>query len=1017
MENIFLKILNISITASWLVLAVLLMRLLLRKAPRYITVIMWALVGIRLLLPFSFESALSLIPSTETVPPEILYETAPQVHTGIGILNNAVNPVISESFAPTPGASVNPLQVITFLAGWIWVTGMAAMAIYTLISCLRIRRKLREAIPLRENIYLCDRIETPFIFGLFRPKIYLPSSMAGADVPLVLAHEQAHLKRKDHFWKPLGFLLLTVYWFNPLMWVAYILLCRDIETACDEKVLRDMGEEVKKPYSQALINCSVPRKMIAACPLAFGEVSVKSRIKKVLSYKKPAFWLLIAAVVVCLVLSVCFLTNPRTVNDQMQVFLDCTIADHFQTEKSAGNACCLDYEILGTKKKGKETTVYMWVLYEEFSYENGKLQQQTGSHIPTVITARKENGNYQLAEYWEPRDGGYYTDDIREKFPMRLWLKALDSQRYIDRQKKACRELAEEYFKENAYSTPTGSVIHIPDQSVTYDDLGLNMTLVWEDGGTLNAVFQYEPATSQAGFPTTTQEYQLYAIHDGKRWPFEDHVRKVLGQDYPAREPVTEWTIYTIKAGEQTAVPIDLSELGMELPPGSYELVKEVTLQIGDMRYKKEYSVPFAILDSALTDPNAGAAHKEYLEYQLAILQKEAEVRKLQELYPQYLNNLAKTGMTVYVWQMAAGSYQWGLMPQGEVYAWDDFEKLMPFSLEELHAIIDVCGLEKEQVTICPIQVIYSSYLYNINDAYINNVTTLFWSWNAESATANIGALIDSAVFDIDGDGKEETCTLYDGLTSGVFSFTFSVFEGDKLEYRNTFTAPHGKLHFVPQDDGTMGIGHTLNTDAVKIYSIVASGGNITLLDGDSMVSYIGLQGVGKYQEYTEYSIIQSGGVAYTVSYAGSSGNLNGIFQEALNKETFYISSLQHLPVLKFDTLEELEQFKHKYGIGLSGSADGWAEVPSFHTVSLRYDEEFFKDRSLVLVYVPCGNCTHRFDVKHVFSGRDSLSIRLFETTGTEEVADVEANWFVAVELYDTEAKSITDYDAILETP
>ena len=859
MENIFLKILNMSITAGWLVLAVLLMRLLLKKAPRYLSVIMWALVGLRLVLPFSFESALSLIPSAETVPPEILYEKVPELHTGIGVVNSTVNPVISESFAPAPGASVNPLQVITLLAGWVWVIGMIAMVVYSLVSYLRIRHKTREAALLRENIWVCDNIDTPFILGIFRPRIFLPSSMAASDIPYVVAHEQAHLKRKDHLWKPLGFLLLTIHWFNPLLWVAYILLCRDIETACDEKVLKTMGEEVKAPYSHALINCSVPRRAVAACPLAFGEKNVKNRIKNILSYKKPAFWLLIAAVVVCIVLSVCFLTNPTTVNAKMQVFLDCQIAEHHQSDHSVGNACVLDYEVLGVKKNGKQTTVYMWVLYEEYSMENGKLAQESGAHTPTVVTAEKADGNYRLVEYWTPRDGSYYEDDIRAEFPWYLWGKALDSQRYIDRQQKACRELAEDYFEEN-------------------------------------------PSSGSADW-------------DRETWD------------------------------------------------------------------------------------------------------------RLRQMYPQYLELGQKDSLTVYVWQMSAGSYSWGLMPVGEEYTWDDPEKLMPFSLDELHTIVDAYGLEHEQVTICPIQVIYSSYLYNINDAYINNVTTLFWSWKTEDMVVDNFHEIDSAVFDVDGDGREETCALYYGPTSGIFTFTFSIFEGDILEYRNTFTANHGELRFVQQDDGTMVLSHQRNytEDGPDIYHIVVADGNITLLDESytTVVAYWGPQGVRTApDEYVNYYYVADPVAAgYTVSYAGgSSSNLNGILQEALNKDTFSMSSEIHLPVLKFDTLEELEQFEQKYAT-ISHSSAGWEEVPSFLSVFNRYNEEFFEDLTLVLVYVPCGNCTHRFDVHRLYRSDSSFYIHVQETTGADVVADAEACWFIAVEVYDTMAESITSYDAVLVTP
>ena len=314
MEAVFLKILNMSITAGWIVLAVILARLLLKKAPKWITVLMWGLAGIRLVCPFSLESVFSLIPSAETVPGDILYTDTPAIQSGVAALNSAINPILSESLAPAAGASVNPLQVITFIASIIWIAGIAAMLLYTGVSCLRIHKKVREAVPFQENIRLCDHVDTPFILGVIRPRIYLPSAMGEPDREYVIAHEKAHLKRHDHWWKPLGFLLLTIYWFNPILWVAYILLCRDIELACDEKVIRDMGTEIKKPYSEALINCSVPRRMVAACPLAFGEIGVKERVKFVLNYKKPAFWISAAAIVICIAAAVCFLTNPKGTN-------------------------------------------------------------------------------------------------------------------------------------------------------------------------------------------------------------------------------------------------------------------------------------------------------------------------------------------------------------------------------------------------------------------------------------------------------------------------------------------------------------------------------------------------------------------------------------------------------------------------------------------------------------------------------------------------------------------------------
>lgn len=316
MSGIFLKLLNLSISASWLVLVVLALRLVLKRAPKWVNVLLWGMVALRLMLPFSIESVLSLIPSAETVSPEVVqFDPAPTITSGVEFIDNAVNPSLSESFAAAPLASVNPLYVWTYLAGWVWLIGLAAMLLYALVSYLRLRRRVSASIPLRENIYVCDEVPSPFILGIVRPRIYLPSALDEAQRGSVLSHERAHLARRDHWWKPLGFALLAVYWFNPLLWLAYTLLCRDIELACDERVLRGMDAGQVKAYSSALLACSVPRRMIAACPLAFGEVGVGARVKNALRYKKPAFWVVAASVIVCVIVAVCFLTNPRTDTD------------------------------------------------------------------------------------------------------------------------------------------------------------------------------------------------------------------------------------------------------------------------------------------------------------------------------------------------------------------------------------------------------------------------------------------------------------------------------------------------------------------------------------------------------------------------------------------------------------------------------------------------------------------------------------------------------------------------------
>lgn len=312
MSELFLEIVNRSIAASWIVIAVLILRFCLKKAPKWVNVLLWGIVAVRLIFPFSIESALSLIPSAETVSPSIMMETAPSVQTGVPALDQVINPVIDHSLSPAPGASANPLQIWIPVLTVIWLLGVAALFLYSAVSYRRLRRRVCEAVILRDNIYQSENVCSPFVLGIIRSKIYLPYHMDKREMDHVIAHEQTHIRRGDHWWKPLGFLLLTVHWFNPLLWLSYILLCRDIELACDERVIREMGNEQRADYTHALVSCSVSRRSIAACPLAFGEVGVKTRVKSVMNYKKPAFWIILASALICAAAAVCFLTNPKT---------------------------------------------------------------------------------------------------------------------------------------------------------------------------------------------------------------------------------------------------------------------------------------------------------------------------------------------------------------------------------------------------------------------------------------------------------------------------------------------------------------------------------------------------------------------------------------------------------------------------------------------------------------------------------------------------------------------------------
>ena len=311
MNELFLKIINMSISASWLILAVLILRLVLKKAPKWVNVLLWGIVAVRLICPFSFKSALSLIPSAETFPEKVISGPSFDIQTGISPVDNRINDYLGDRYFEGVTVPENNGNNIMTILTIVWIIGILLLVAYTIISYRRLHREIDTAVHYRDNIFQSENVSSPFVLGIINPRIYLPFSMNEQNLEQVVAHEQAHIRRKDHWWKPLGFLMLTIYWFNPLMWLAYVLLCRDIELACDEKVIKKLGNEQKADYTQALVACSVNRRMIAACPLAFGEVGVKERVKSVMNYKKPAFWIIILAVIACVVVVVCFLTNPK----------------------------------------------------------------------------------------------------------------------------------------------------------------------------------------------------------------------------------------------------------------------------------------------------------------------------------------------------------------------------------------------------------------------------------------------------------------------------------------------------------------------------------------------------------------------------------------------------------------------------------------------------------------------------------------------------------------------------------
>ena len=488
LDVVFSLVLTMSLSASWIAAAVLVLRLCLKRAPKWVNVLLWGIVAVRLVLPVSIESPLSLLPRTEAILPAA---AAQPIQAGAA-------PAVGGAAAIASGAAMRSQPAWTTILAWVWLAGIAVLLLYTWISTQRLRRKVREAVRLQGNIYETEHIDSPFVLGVLRPRIYLPYHMDSRDREQVIAHEQAHLRRGDHVWKPLGFLLLTIHWFNPLLWLSYVLLCRDIELACDEKVIKNLSCGQRADYMQALVTCSVNRRRIAACPLAFGEIGVKERVKSVMNYKKPTFWIILAAVIACIVLAVCFLTDPvaskteqpsdpavsdteatpdpadtapeepaqpteqddnlsaeqeamkdelsaaeEADNSVLDELIGKAVLDHYADAVQPGQIHVESHVVLAEDRRGTETvTVYLLVLQEIYSTDGESLTLENGSYIPTAITFSLSTSSGAVTEYWEPSDGSY-SDDIRAKFPAAAADEALNDQAYIDALRSACEEQAQ----------------------------------------------------------------------------------------------------------------------------------------------------------------------------------------------------------------------------------------------------------------------------------------------------------------------------------------------------------------------------------------------------------------------------------------------------------------------------------------------------------------------------------------------------------------------------------------------
>ena len=453
MTDFLLTLLNMSLVSSLLILALLIVRPLLRKAPKAFVCALWALVGLRLVCPITLESSLSLIPTSEPISKDVILTAAEPLGEEAFEALDTQRIIISNTLASPAGASINPMQAISLVAAFIWAVGAALMLIISLVSFLRLRKSVSASINTGGNVFINDDIASPFVLGLVTPRIYIPSSLTEYEKEYVIAHENAHIKRRDYLFKPIGYIILSLHWFNPLVWVAYILLCRDIEAACDQRVIKEMDTQGKKEYSTVLLRLSMPSKKIRACPVAFGEVGVKSRIKGVVNYRKPAFWICIVAVLLTVVLTVGFLTNPLSEEGEenksktytLDERISKAIVDNNRSQDAEGRFVVENYVELTNYTFNSDAISYIWAYYGEFEEKDGNVTLSYESYKPAKVTLKKVNDNYVLVDYDTP-ERRKDTCWVRDQFPDDLFESAAYTPGYYNDQKKVALETAQLNF-------------------------------------------------------------------------------------------------------------------------------------------------------------------------------------------------------------------------------------------------------------------------------------------------------------------------------------------------------------------------------------------------------------------------------------------------------------------------------------------------------------------------------------------------------------------------------------------
>ncbi|MBO5195609.1 MAG: hypothetical protein J6C03_00765 [Clostridia bacterium] len=898
MESIFIKLLNMSISAGWLVLVVIAVRFLFKKAPKWVMCLLWAMVALRLVFPFSIESALSLIPSTETVPDEFLFPGIPEIHTGVNSLNSVINPIIGETLAPNPMTSANPSQILTAIVSRVWILGVIVMALYAIISYFRIRFKVRISAPKEKGIYITDGINTPFILGIIRPKIYLPSEMAEDNTDYVIAHEKAHLSRLDHLWKPLGYLLLSIYWFNVLMWVAYILLCRDIEVACDEKVIRLLGEENKKAYSEALLSCSVPRRMIAACPLAFGEVGVKARIKSVLDYKKPAFWIIIAALVVSVVVAVCFLTDPpsQILPDTVSIVDSGSELDGVSIEiKEIDLTSAQPYiEVVWKNKtvKGVSFGTPFDILYDNNgTWDDCRATESVWHAILHLLNPVSEREvKYNLYHIDMSKEGLYRIEvkcSIDDKKEYKLWVD------FELREGVPFTTVKQYKAKETVYDSPVYSSVITPDMAPLWKISVVSNDLFLEEKGRSDVDWIALGAMVETTLSKKNFDDRLNTVPS---WS-EDHSLEKLKKE---NKRVWEAAFYSDYSAYDLYMLLEQENGDMYLCMGSQGENHDLENASFRCIFLLE-SVDVGSEENVTVRPSLIYNGKHYVDIYAAESKLPDNFSYAGVISPEMANNTGLEGMRYftnedddyyfYVEHIVDGKTMYKMWDAGRTYAAQanvmryickdtvDFVAPSVTLYPDSHKFMFTYSGFSSNIPIGTYELTEEKLTLNVSgsdDVYVFKVNGNNLYFDAESSAdlpkykyskesepqhpfedgANFSRVFDLqhsydlikevGEGDIDGDGKIERLQIGPGPTSGIYTFTVTATENGEKEYFNIFQSEFLYTAFMRDKSGKLYLrAETQMAEAtVHMYEITVEDGNIVLSENGEKMAYWGEQGL-----------------------------------------------------------------------------------------------------------------------------------------------------------------------------